>query len=137
MNPLTYIISNNGLGIAIGIVGDKQLAHRDVTLAENVYGSNHSDHLFASLLYMPSVQQFKKFIILKEYYAIWDKHWSRNKVSGSKNTPNVMQFTRRAIKQGNLIMESRVTYEDFMRKIGMSSHQYGISNKQTNESNED
>lgn len=129
MNPLTYIISNNGLGIAIGIVGDKQLAHRDVTLAENIYGSNHSDHLFASLLYMPSVQQFKKFIILKEYYAIWDKHWSRNKVSGSQNTPNVMQFTRRAIKQGKLIMESRVTHEDFMRRIAVSTQQYGFKDE--------
>ena len=78
---------------------------------------------------MPSVKQFKKFIILKEYYAIWDKHWSRNKVSGSQNTPNVMQFTRRAIKQGNLIMESRVTHEDFMRRIAVSTQQYGFKDE--------
>jgi len=66
MTPLQYIVSTNGLGIAIGICGDKQLALQDATLAENIYGSNHNDSLFNHLLYMPSLEAFKKFLIVKE-----------------------------------------------------------------------
>jgi len=128
MNPLNYIISTNGLGIAIGIVGDKDLAQQDAILAENLYGSNHSEYMFASLLYMPSIRQFKKFIILKEYFRVWDQHFARNKVSGRARQSRVMQFTRRAIKQAKLVMESQVTYENFMSRMVVSSYNYTICN---------
>ena len=99
MKPLHYIVSNNGFGVAIGIVGNKRQALEDATLAENIFGSNHSDHLFTHLLYMSSVEQFKKFLILKEYFSVWDEHFGRNKVAGRRDSGMVMQFTRRAIKR--------------------------------------
>lgn len=124
MKPLNYIISTNGLGIAIGITGDKQLAEQDAILAENIYGSNHSDHLFASLIYMSCVSQFKKFLILKEYFQIWDEHWTKNKVSGRRDPAFVMQFTRRAIRRARLVMEGQVSYENFMQGISARNNEY-------------
>ena len=61
-----YIVSNNGLGIAVGVIGST--AAQDAILAENIYGCNISDNLFGSLIYMTSVKQFKQFLILKEYF---------------------------------------------------------------------
>lgn len=130
MNPLNYIVSNNGLGIAIGICGDKQLALQDATLAENIYGSNHNDSLFDHLLYMPSVEAFKKFLIVKEYFCIWDEHFTRNKVSGSRIKANVMQFTKRAIKRAKLIMESQVRHENFMQQISDRNQEYMLGKYQ-------
>jgi hypothetical protein len=130
MNPLNYIISTNGLGIAVGIVGDKQHAPHDATLPQNLYGFNHSDHLFDHLIYMPSLQSFKKFLIMKEYFKIWDEHWARNKVAGSTVAANVMQFTRRAIKRAKLIIDSNVQHENFMQKISARNQTYSIGGYQ-------
>jgi hypothetical protein len=141
MNPLNYIISTNGLGIAVGIVGDKQQAQQDATLAENIYGFNHSDHLFDHLIYMPSLQSFKKFLVMKEYFKIWDEYWARNKVAGSRNKnhpdavkrfadANIMQFTRRAIKRAKLTIDSNVQHENFMQKISARNQTYSIGGYQ-------
>lgn len=130
MKPLNYIISTNGLRIAVGIVGDKQLAQQDAILAENIYGSDHSDALFAGLLYMHSIEQFKKFLTLKEYFLIWDEHWSKNKVSGRRDAALIMQFTRRAIKRARLVMESQVSYENFMQKLSARNNEYQIGGYQ-------
>lgn len=130
MKPLNYIISTNGLRIAIGIEGDKQLAEQDAILAENIYGSDHSDSLFARLLYMHSIEQFKKFLILKEYFLIWDEHWGKNKVSGRRDPAFVMQFTRRAIKRARLVMQSQVRYENFMQNISARNNEYQIGGYQ-------
>ena len=130
MNPLHYIVSNNGFGIAIGIIGNKQQALEDATLAENIFGSNHSDHLFTHLLYMSSVEQFKKFLILKEYFSVWDEHFGKNKVAGRRDSGMVMQFTRRAIKRARLIMESRVKFENFMQQISSRNNEYNIGGYQ-------
>lgn len=130
MNPLQYIVSNNGLGIAIGICGDKQLALQDATLAENIYGTNHNDSLFDHLLYMPSVEAFKKFLIVKEYFCVWDEHFSRNKGTGAYTKGCVMQFTRRAIKRAKLIMESQVKYENFMQQISNRNQEYALGGYQ-------
>jgi hypothetical protein len=126
MKPLQYIVSNNGLGIAIGIVGDKDRALQDATLAENLYGVNHSDHLFSHLIYMPSIESFKKFLTIKEYFLIWDEHWTRNRVAKTMNPANVLSFTRRAIKRARIIMDGSVTYQNFMSQIGSRNNEYSI-----------
>lgn len=136
MNPLQYIVSNNGFGIAIGICGDKQLALQDATLAENIYGSNHNDSLFNHLLYMPSVEAFKKFLIVKEYFCVWDEHFSRNKGTGARTKGNVMQFTRRAIKRAKLVMESQVRYENFMQQISNRNQEYMLGGYQDEQEEE-
>lgn len=130
MKPLHYIISNNGIGIAIGIVGDKQAAQEDATLAENIYGCNTSDHLFNSLVYMPSVNQFRKFLILKEYFAIWDEHWTRNRVAKTKTPARDMQFTRRAIKRARLVIDGQVSYQNFMQQISSRNNEYQMGGYQ-------
>jgi hypothetical protein len=130
MKPLNYIISNYGLGIAIGITGNKQLAEQDAILAENIYGSNHSDDLFTSLIYMASVRQFQKFLTLKEYFLIWDEHWGKNKIAGRRDPALILQFTRRAIKRARLVMESNVRFENFMQGISARNNTYEIGGYQ-------
>ena len=134
MTPNTYLVSNNGLGIAVGIVGPT--AEQDAILAENIYGYNHSDHLFDHLLYMPSLQCFKKFLIMKEYFKVWDEHWSKNKVSGARNKSNIMDFTSRAIKRAKLIMVSNVSYENFMYGISARNNEYAIGAHQDEQEEE-
>jgi hypothetical protein len=126
----SYIISNNGLGIAVGIIGSKQSALEDATLAENLYGCNHSDSLFSHLIYMNSVEQFKKFLILKEYFRVWDEHFGKNTVSGRRNAGDVMKFTRRAIKRARLVMESQVKHQNFMQQISSRNNEYMIGGYQ-------
>ena len=124
MKPLQDLISNNGLGIAVGIVGPN--AQQDAVLAENIYGCNHSDHLFDTIVYMPSIEVFKKFLILKEYFRIWDEHFTRNKVAGTLTAGNVMQFTRRAIKRAKLVMDGQVRYENYMSRISSHTNAYNV-----------
>lgn len=126
MKPLQYIISTNGLGIAVGIIGDKQLAEQDAVLAENLWESNHNDNLFARLLHLNSVEQFKKLMILKEYFAVWDEHWTKNDVSGRRDPALVIQFTKRAIRRARLVMESQVKYENFMQMISARNTEYAL-----------
>lgn len=119
-----YIVSNNGLGIAVGVVGST--AKEDATLAENIYGSNTSDHLFNSLIYMANRGQFKKFLILKEYYKAWDNHWAANKEREIQVAPNVYQFTKAAIKRAKEIIVSDVRDENFMSAISCRNNEYGM-----------
>ena len=123
---MKYLISENGLGIAVGLIGDQQEALETRTLAENIYDVETSENLFAGLIYMKNFRQFKKFLILKEYFRMWDLHWGRNKVAGRRDKANIMRFTRRAIKQANLIVESSVGFENFMRNIYYSSTSYAL-----------
>lgn len=124
MNPNTYLISNYGAGITVGITGPN--AEQDAILAENIYGCNYTDELFDVIVHMPSVETFKKFLILKEYFKIWDEHFTRNKVAGSRKCGNVMQFTRRAIKRAKLVMDGQVKYENYMSRISSRNNEYGI-----------
>lgn len=125
-----YIVSNNGLGIAVGVTGET--AAEDATLAENIYGCNTSDHLFGSLIYMHGVDQFKKFLILKEYFKVWDKHWAANKEYNNHlpTPPNIYRFTKKAIKQAKEIMSSNVRYENFMSQISARNNEYQIGGYQ-------
>lgn len=123
---MKYLISENGLGIAIGLIGEQQEAFENRTLAENIYNVETSENFFAGLIYMKSFRQFKKFLILKEYFRMWDLHWAKNKVSGRRDKAQIGNFTRRAIKQAKLIIESSVTHENFMRNIYASSAAYGF-----------
>ena len=121
-----YIISNNGAGIAIGLLGNKEETLCDAILAENIYGSNHSDEYFDHMIFMKDTKQFKKFLCLKEYFKIWDEHWTRNRVAKTRTKPNIMQFTRRAIKRAKLIIESSVTHENFMQQISNRNQEYSV-----------
>lgn len=121
-----YIVSNNGLGIAVGVVGPT--AKEDATLAENIYACNTSDHLFNSLIYMASRSQFKKFLILKEYYKVWDNHWAANK-EYNNHLPvpaNIYRFTKAAIKRAKEIISSNVRDENFMAQISCRNNEYGM-----------
>lgn len=114
MKPLHFIISTNGGRFAVGVIGDTTKAQEFGVSAENICGFNTSDELFSGLVFVPTVKAFKKLLILKEYFALWDEHWTKNKF-GARLTPNIMEFTRRAIKRANIIMSSCVEYEDFVR----------------------
>jgi hypothetical protein len=133
---MKYIVSNNGLGIAVGVVGET--AKEDATLAENIYGCNISDHLFGSLIYMSSVKQFRKFLILKEYFKVWDKHWAANKEYNNHLPipPNIYKFTKDAIKRAKQIMNSCVSYENFMSQISARNNEYQIGGYQDEASEE-
>jgi hypothetical protein len=127
---MKYIVSNNGLGIAVGVVGET--AKEDATLAENIYGCNISDHLFGSLIYMASIKQFRKFLILKEYFKVWDKHWAANKEYNNHLPipPNIYKFTKDAIKRAKQIMNSCVQYENFMSVISSRNNEYQVGSYQ-------
>lgn len=127
---MKYIVSNNGIGIAVGVVGET--AKEDAILAENIYGCNTSDHLFNSLIYMSSVKQFRKFLILKEYFKVWDKHWAANKEYNNHLPipPNIYKFTKDAIKRAKQIMNSSVQYENFMSQISARNNEYSIGTHQ-------
>lgn len=112
-----YLISNNGLNVAVGIISTKQQAQEDAILAENIYGYNHSDHLFHSVIYMPSAKSFKKFLAMKEYLLLWSQRLAKDYAKENVGRANIMQMTREAIKKSNKIMRENVTYENFMRQI--------------------
>ena len=126
MKPLHYKISTNGHGIAIGVIGDRAMAEADAILMQNIYGVNHSDHLFDHLIYAASVRQFEKFLALKEYFLIWDEHWTRNRVASRRDPALIMSFTKRAIRRARLIMQGQVTYENYMQNISASNSHYDI-----------
>lgn len=123
---MKYLISENGLRIAVGLIGNAQEALENRTLAENIYGVETSESYFSGIIFMKDFRQFKKFLILKEYFRIWDLHFGFNRVSGRRDKANVMKFTRRAIAQAKLIIESSVTFEDFMRNIYASTYAYAL-----------
>ena len=131
-----YIVSNNGLGIAVGVIGET--AKEDAILAESIYGVNIADHLFDSLIYMASVKQFRKFLILKEYFQVWDKHWVANQEYNNHlpTPPNVYRFTKEAIKRAKQIMSSNVRYENFMSQISARNNEYQMGGH-TDEAAED
>ncbi len=126
MKPLHYLISNYGCGIVIGVIGDKKLAEQEAILAENIFGSYWTDHLFDSTIHMNDVKQFTKFLVLKEYFAIWDEHWTRNRVSGRRDPALVYSFLRRAAKRARLIFEGQVKYENFMSNISARNNEFTI-----------
>jgi hypothetical protein len=125
-------VSTNGLGVAVGIIGDPQSAQEDATLAENIYGFRHSDHLFNALIYMPSVESFKKFLILKEYFILWSDYLGAGNMI--ERPASVMAFTRQAIKRANNIMKTNVVFENFMRNISANNSHFSIGYHQDKES---
>ena len=124
---MKYIISDNGLGIAVGLIGDQQEATEVRTLAENIFGINTNEDIFKGVLYMRDFKQFKKFLVLKEYFRFWSLHFTRDRVAGKMTQPNIMSLTKRAIKQAGLVLESSVQYENFMRQIHQSNVWYNFA----------
>ena len=119
-----YIVSNNGLGIAVGVTGST--AKEDAILAENIYGCNTSDHLFNSLIYMADHKQFRRFLILKEYFKVWDEHWLRNENLDSPRNPNIYQFTKESIRRAKKIIQHNTRYENFMQNISSRNNEYSM-----------
>ena len=132
MKETQYIISNNNYGITVGLVGEKEQTERDCILCENIYGSNYSDNYFNGIIYLPSISAFKKFLILKEYYKVWDRHWEENQRWNNflPIPPNIYKFTKEATKIAKQIMNSRVTYENFMSAISSRNNEYSIGGYQ-------
>jgi len=134
---MKYIISDNGLGIAVGLVGDQQEATEVRTLAENIFGINTNEDIFKGVLYMRDFKQFKKFLVLKEYFRFWSLHFTRDRVAGKMTEPSVINLTKRALKQARLVLESSVQYENFMRQIHQSNVWYNFSPETAPESDYD
>jgi hypothetical protein len=109
---MKYIVSPHGLGVAIGIVGDKEQALYDAQLAENLYGVNHSDALFDRLVFMDSWKQFRKFLILKEYFKIRSDLRNSGVLFSSeiRSTKHAITLTRKTIKEN-------VSFENFMWQV--------------------
>ncbi len=126
MKPLHYLISTYGSGIVIGVIGNKQQAEEEAILAENLFGSYWTDDLFSSVIHLKDEKQFAKLLFYKEYFALWDEHWTRNRVAKTKNPALVKQFIRRAGKRARLILEGQVKRENFMSLISARNNEYGI-----------
>lgn len=120
MKPNKYIVSKNGTRIAVGIIGDKEQAQCDVNLAHNIFNSNDGEGMFSGLIFMESEKQFKRLLIWKEYFQVWDEFWTKNKLKAGKKKDKAMEFTflKRAVKRATLIWESSVEREDFMLCLG-------------------
>jgi len=127
---LQYLLSTNGLNIAVGIVGNPQVAREDATLAENLYGFNHSDHLFDSLIYMPSGRSFKKFLAMKEYFLIYSDYLARERAGEVVVRPSVMTLTKWAIQRARKTMKENVVYENFMRNIHANNSSFNLGSYQ-------
>lgn len=131
---MKYIISNNGAGIAVGVVGNKKKAKSLAILSENLFNSNHSDEYFGHLIFMPSVKKFKKLITMKEYYNEWEKHWElvgNYKIKDQEERietvkPSVFEFTKSALRSANQIMANNVTMENFMQNISNNAQTYSL-----------
>jgi hypothetical protein len=128
-----YLVSNNGLNIAVGIIGNPQAAQEDAILAENLYGYNHSDHLFDSLIYMPSVRSFKKFLTMKQYFLIYCDYLARDRSGEVVVRPSITAMTKWAINRANKIMKESVVYENFMRNIHANNSSFNVGFHQDGE----
>lgn len=131
---MKYIISENGLGIAVGLVGEDQETQETMISAENILGVNTNTDIFKGVIYFRSIKQFKKFLVLREYLNMWQLHTRKNFITGNKTVANILSLTKRAIKQARLTMESSVEYENFMRQIHQSNIWYDYA-PQTHEIN--
>ena len=116
---MQYIISTHGYGIAVGIIGDKTEALHDAQLAENLYGINHSDSLFDRLVFMDSWKQFRKFLILKEYFKVRSIQRSRGKFF-----PSEILATRHAIRAARKTIKENVSFENFMWEVSSVRSNY-------------
>lgn len=122
---MKYIVSPHGLGVAIGIIGDKEQALYDAQLAENLYGINHSDALFDRLVFMDSWKQFKNFLVLKEYFKIRSDQRNNNILF-----PSELQTTKHAITLARKIIKENVSFENFMWQVAAAKsdvHECGIA----------
>jgi hypothetical protein len=157
---VNYIISNNGAGIAVGLVGDKQEAECLANLAYNLYNANTSDEYFSHLIYLPSFKKFKELLVMREYYNEWDKYWesiNHYKVEEDpffmnfdptdlldENNPKtymvpsfVLKFTKAAIRTVNEIISNNVKMENFMQNISNNTQAYSLGTIYTDKQDED
>lgn len=123
---MNYLISNYGAGISVALL-DKQDSEEHINLAHNLFNSNADCHLFHGVINFSSFKQFKKLLIYKEYFKIWDEYFVRNKF-GARLKSKDISFIRRAIKRAKLIIESNVEYQNFMSQIrsGQSNYSTGF-----------
>lgn len=146
---MNYIVSNNGAGIAVGLIGDKEEAKQLAILAENLYNANTSDEYFSYLIYLPSFKKFKELLVMREYYNEWDKYWdsvNHYKVEEDtmdlldENNPKtymvpsfVLKFTKAAIRTVNEIISNNVKMENFMQNISNNAQTYSLGTIYTDE----
>ena len=142
---MNYIVSNNGAGIAVGLIGDKQEAECLANLAYNLYNANTSDEYFDSLIYLPSFKKFKELLVMKEYYNEWDKYWesvNHHKIEEGDESKThmlpsfVLKFTKAALRTVNEIISNNVKMENFMQNISNNTQAYSLGTIYTDE-NED
>lgn len=143
---MNYIVSNNGAGIAVGVIGDKQEAECLANLAYNLYNANTSDEYFDSLIYLPSFKKFKELLVMKEYYNEWDKYWElvnhykieEGDESKTHMIPSfVLKFTKAAIRTVNEIISNNVKTENFMQNISNNTQAYSLGTIYTDKQDED
>jgi hypothetical protein len=121
---MNYLISNYGAGIAVALL-NKRDADEHINLAHNLFNSNADYTLFHGVINFPSFKQFKKLLIYKEYFKIWDEHFARNKFGARQKSKDV-SFIRRAIKRAKLIIESNVEHRNFMSQIRNGQSNYSV-----------
>jgi len=141
---MNYIVSNNGAGIAVGLVGNKEEAECLAILSENLYNTNHSDDYFTHLIYMPNIKKLKQLLTMRAYYNEWDKHWesiNHHKIKeGEEMTAikaSVLKLTKAAIRTANEIMSNNVNMENFMQNISNHSQTYSLGSIYTEKQDED
>lgn len=142
---MNYIVSNNGAGIAVGLVGNKEEAECLAILSENLYNTNHSDDYFTHLIYMPNIKKLKQLLTMRAYYNEWDKYWAsvnhyktnegEEKVTMIK--VSVLKLTKAAIRTANEIMSNNVNMENFMQNISNHSQTYSLGSIYTEKQDED
>jgi hypothetical protein len=132
---MKYIVSNNGAGIAVGLIGNKQEAKCLATLAVNLYNVNISDEYFDHLIYMPSMKKFKELLVMAAYYNEWDEYWESinhykfeegQEEKARVNQSFVLKFTKAAIRTMRNTMEKDVKLENFMQNISNRSQTYSM-----------
>ena len=121
---MNYLISNYGVGISVALL-NKEDSEEHINLAHNLFNSNADPNFFHGIINFNSFKQFKKLLIYKEYFKIWDEHFARNKFGARQKSKDV-SFIRRAIKRAKLIIESNVEYSPFMTQMRSSQQNYSV-----------
>ena len=118
---MKYLVYNYGLGIAVGLL-EQEGATEEINLAHNLYDNNANYSLFHGCINFSSFKQFKRFLILKEYFKICEEN--------KQNKFNEYQFLRRAINRAKQLIKTNVLFHNFMSQIRSSTLKYNIGTYQ-------
>lgn len=118
---MKYLISHYGAGIAVGLL-EQEGAEEEINLAHNLYDNNANYSFFHGCINFSSFKQFKRFLILKEYFKVCDEN-KENKFCEYK-------FLRTAISRAKQLIKTNVSFHNFMSQIRISSPRYNIGTYQ-------